>query len=872
MKEIAYLIDPILSEKEKGLAIFITEADKEGYYLKLADKPRSLSISEIQKLSSPLDKQVLAFFVQKDKSFFFANAKQSLQALKLLAATGKLFFNGKQLVADVYSTVPFFFEVDSNLDGQVKVTKKVQLKDQALDLASCDFLGQGSPHWFIKGMSLRLIGSDVSWKDLKKENFTLEDIKDLVEAHRENKDEPSVIFQNYAEERVKQKSEPLPLLILKDKTGAFADLWMDYGDGRILSFHDPKHHPEPAEKAWEKDLLETEFIRKPMDNSQYYCPLDKVTKSLLFLLEIGWNIQDWKRKKIVRYTDMDLSLQDEGQAVAVRGTINFEAFKADLTSVAGAFNRRERFVQLGVDAVGLIPEHFETAGFDNLLAESEIVSDKLSLKRVAYGTLCDLLSSKTVTTDIKLEKLKTFQTISTVKSGDGFCGILRPYQQEGLNWLAFLHEFGFHGILADDMGLGKTVQVLAFLSQANFAGPILVIMPTSLIFNWHREILRFLPSQKVLVHQGAQRLKALPQENVIILTTYTTLKIDLPLFSSQNFSCVILDEAQAIKNAHTQISQAVCSLNTEFRLSITGTPIENHLGELWSHFRFLMPELLGDEDTFLADLQTGSSDGRYYQRIKKKIRPFILRRKKEEVAKDLPECIEQIVWVEMPPEQRAAYETYLAGIKGNLIKKVDVDGLSKHRMEIFEAILRLRQLCCHPLLVSAETDQSGKLDSLMEDIETAISEGSKILVYSQFTTMLHLIAKSVKERGFKHVYLDGGTTNREKVVSQFQEDPETQLFLISLKAGGVGLNLTAADYVFLYDPWWNNAVEDQAIGRAHRIGRQRTVIAKKYIAIESIEEKIVKLKENKKNLISDVLDDSISNVNLTEEDIRFLLT
>lgn len=872
MKEIVFAIDPILSEKDKALVVCILEADKEGYYLKLPDKSRPLSPAEIQKLASPLDKQAMAFLTLKEKNIFYTPFKQSLQALKLIAATGKLFFNGKQIIADLYSSVPFAFHVEAKPDGKVEVLKKLTLRDQEMDLNACDYVGQGSPHWFIKGMSLRLIGSDVSWKDLKKETFSLSELKELDKAHRENPEEPEVIFKGPADERVKQQSEPLPLLILKDRTGAFADLWMDYGDGRKISFHDPLQHPGAVEKAWEKDLLETDFIRKPMDNSQYYCPLNRVAKSLTFLLEIGWTILDWKGKKLVRFTDMDLSLQDEGKTVAIRGKITFEEFQTDLTAVAGAFNRRERFVQIGVDAVGLLPDQWNKTGFDQLLDEAEIVSDKLSVKRHAFGILSDLLSSGNISHGTQLEKLKDFHTLTPCLPGKAFKGTLRPYQQEGLNWLNFLQEFGFHGILADDMGLGKTVQVLAFLSQAALLEPVLIVMPTSLIFNWHREILRFLPEQKVYIHHGPQRTKTLPEGPVIVLTTYNTLRIDLPLFAKHPFSCVILDEAQAIKNAHAQVSQAVCSLQSKFRLSITGTPIENHLGELWSHFKFLMPELLGDEEAFLADVQTATSDGRYYQRIKKKIRPFILRRKKEEVAKDLPECIEQIVWVEMEPEQRQAYENYLSGIKGNLIKKVEVEGISKHRMEVFEAILRLRQICCHPLLVSAETGQSGKLDSLLEDIETAISEGRKILVYSQFTSMLHLIAKSVKERGWNHVYLDGETKNREKVVSQFQDDPTLPLFLISLKAGGVGLNLTAADYVFLYDPWWNNAVEDQAIGRAHRIGRKDTVIAKKYIAIESIEEKILKLKENKKNLIADILDDSLNNANLTEDDLRFLIS
>jgi len=270
------------------------------------------------------------------------------------------------------------------------------------------------------------------------------------------------------------------------------------------------------------------------------------------------------------------------------------------------------------------------------------------------------------------------------------------------------------------------------------------------------------------------------------------------------------------------------------------------------------------------------SDQRYLKRIKRKIRPFLLRRRKEEVAKDLPEKIEQTVWVEMSEGQRARYEEFLTGVRRNVLSKVSVDGAGKHRMEILEAIMRLRQICCHPLLVIAEgiheSAESAKLDALMQDLETAISEGRKVLVYSQFTSMLALIAKHVKTRGWQYVYLDGSTQNREKVVTEFQENPSIPLFLISLKAGGIGLNLTAADYVFLYDPWWNNAVENQAIDRAHRIGRKDTVIAKRYVVAESIEEKMMKLKAAKSSLAAELLDDDSVPTQLSTDDLLFLLS
>jgi SNF2 family DNA or RNA helicase len=327
-----------------------------------------------------------------------------------------------------------------------------------------------------------------------------------------------------------------------------------------------------------------------------------------------------------------------------------------------------------------------------------------------------------------------------------------------------------------------------------------------------------------------------------------------------------LDEAQTIKNAETQTARAVCELNARFRLTITGTPIENHLNELWSQFRFLMPDLLGEQASFQAEVQASSADSRFLQRIRRRIKPFILRRKKEEVAKDLPEKIEQVVWIEMTPEQRSFYDQFLANAKRSL------DG--KGRMEVLESILRLRQICCHSLLVADEVSESAKLEALLEDLDTIREEGKKALIYSQFTAMLSLIGKALKAKEWNYAYLDGSTTNRAEVVDSFQNDPEISLFLISLKAGGIGLNLTSADYVLLFDPWWNDAAENQAVNRAHRIGRIDTVIAKRYIIAESIEEKMMTLKAHKRGLIAGILDhdDFSAGSTLTDEDLRYLLS
>ena len=730
MNEIAYCIDKMESEKTGGLAVKLVEAARNGFSLVFSASQTPISLAHWQKLATLKDKDALRILSLKDVKFENSCVKipcsQAIQALKWLAATGKLYFNletavqddkvmqsstavsrfnQKQLVCDFFTQVEFYFLVKNNA-----VQGRLKFQDQDFELSSCDFICQGSNPWFIKGSLLKLIHTEVSWKELKQLysdplKFSLENLLSSIDLDPTH---PRIVYADNSLEQLKQDQQPFPLLILKDRSGAFADLWMDYGNNKIYPFHETealaKRDPS-AEKNWEKDLLETGFIKKQVGNSHYYCPLDKVSKSIAFLLEIGWNIQDYQNKKVLLLKDSQIDVSMQVKDIVVSGTLRYDNYEADLKDAAGAFNRRERFVQIGHDAVGLLPEKWQQESFSLLFEEGEVVSEGLKFKKHQLGLLENILqdTSNRQSLDESLQKLKagllSLSEIPNVKPGATFRGTLRPYQQQGVNWLDFLHRFGFNGLLADDMGLGKTVQVLAFLSLLQDPQPVLIVMPTSLIFNWKKEIERFLPEKKIIVHQGPDRKQnALNIDHAIILTSYAIMRMDLPLLSVIEFSAIILDEAQAIKNSHTQAAQAAYQLKTSFRLLVTGTPIENHLNEIWSHFHFLMPDLLGDEKSFYADLQAGNSDSRYVQRIKRKVRPFVLRRKKIDVAKDLPECVEQSLWIEMAAGQRQIYESYLAGIKNNLFTKISADGISKHRLEVFEAILRLRQICCRPSL------------------------------------------------------------------------------------------------------------------------------------------------------------------------------
>lgn len=866
----------------------------------------SLNANQLYKLAhSSAEHEAVSYLIQEEKKTHKKNTgqtpneathpfnrihisyPQTFQALKYLAGTGKLFFKNRAIVCDFYSQNEYYYRLEMEKET-LKLSAHIKTSLQEFNVIESDFICGGPPHFVIKGISLKFITTDVSWLEIKRalrQELKPEDLEEELD----NPKAPKIIVIGDSREKWERLQDSLPILVLKDRTGAFADLWMNYGSRGSLCFHDQtkecsfKRNIE-SEKNWEKDLLETDFIRKEVGSSHYYCPIDKVAKSLGFLLELGWQVKDYKGQQVCLFTELKLSMESLQHAILVKGKVKFGEYEVDLSSIGGTFNRKERFVQCAPGTMGLISKSWEETGLLPLLEEGEIVNEGIQLKRSRLGILRDLWEQRQdITLDEKVKELKerlvSFEGITPALPSADFQGQLRPYQQEGVNWVSFLYEYGFHGILADDMGLGKTIQVLAFISRLKLTAPLLIVVPTSLIFNWRKEIQQFLPGWKVIIHQGPDRSKSLDETEgcQIIITSYTTLRLDLPIFVRHNFQCCILDEAQVIKNHTTQTSQALCQLQTKFRLSLTGTPLENNLNELWSHFRFLMPDLLGDQKDFESELTAAVSDFRYLQRIKRKIRPFVLRRKKEEVAKDLPEKIQQIVWIEMSSSQRQLYDEYLAGFRGHLLKKVERDGVSKHRMEVLEAILRLRQICCHPLLVSAGNQEaldcsSSKQEILLQDLETLVGEGKKVLVYSQFTSMLKLISRELTSRQWKFGYLDGSTSDREKVVDQFQSDPTLKIFLISLKAGGIGLNLTQADYVLIYDPWWNEAVENQAIDRAHRIGRQETVIAKRYVTLETIEAKMMTLKSHKRSLIGEVLDDDWNNLSITSQDLSFLLS
>ncbi|MEY2409092.1 MAG: hypothetical protein QOF48_1762 [Verrucomicrobiota bacterium] len=481
------------------------------------------------------------------------------------------------------------------------------------------------------------------------------------------------------------------------------------------------------------------------------------------------------------------------------------------------------------------------------------------------------------------KRLKNFQGIHEVTPSPRLRATLRPYQQEGLNWLQFLREYELAGILADDMGLGKTVQALAHLLAEKESGrmdvPSLVIAPTSLMTNWRQEAEKFAPDLRILVLHGLDRKQHFEriQDHDLIITSYPLLARDQAVLLARQFHCLILDEAQFIKNPKTLYAQIACQLKARHHLCLTGTPMENHLGELWSLFHFLLPGFLSDETRFNSLFRRPIEKGRSDERRKllaRRVAPFILRRKKETVALELPPKTEIIQNVELTGAQRDLYESVRLAMHERVRAEVNSKGLSRAHIIILDALLKLRQICCHPQLLSLPSAQkvqeSAKLDLLMDLLPEMLEEGRRILLFSQFTSMLAILQVELAKRKIPFVLLTGQTTDRATPVARFQNG-EVPLFLISLKAGGTGLNLTAADTVIHYDPWWNPAVENQATDRAHRIGQDKNVFVYKLMTIGTVEEKIASLQARKKELVEGLLnEDRRENLKLTPDDLDVL--
>ncbi len=665
-------------------------------------------------------------------------------------------------------------------------------------------------------------------------------------------------------------------------------IFFDY-NGTLVSADDPAGtlaaeggailRDRAAERAAMRRFQECGGLIRPFDRPPARVGPRRLPPLVRALLAEGWTVEaDGKRQRAGGA--FHLQVRSGIDWFELEGAMRFDGQEAALPELLAAARAGAKWVPLGDGSVGLLPEDWLARwGFLDALSGG-------GAPRVARGQgwiLDALLAGRPeVSADAAFAELRSrinrFEGILPRAEHSAFRGELRPYQRQALGWFAFLREMGLGGCLADDMGLGKTVQVLALLLERREGGkPSLVVAPKSLVFNWISEARRFAPQLRTLDYTGPgrkDRLDAL-QECDLVVTTYGTLRRDITEFPESGFDYAILDEAQMIKNPRSVSAKAARLLRSDHRLALTGTPIENHLGDLWSILEFLNPGFCGRVEAFRALAAAG--DGEARDRLARALRPFFLRRTKAQVLPELPEKCEQVIYCDLEGKQRRAYDEVRDHARSSLLAKANGGGLARIKMHVLEALLRLRQVACHPGLVDRARagEPCAKLEALLPRIEEIIAEGHRALIFSQFTSFLAILRERLDERKIAYEYLDGQTRRREEKVRRFQTAPEgaCPLFLVSLKAGGFGLNLTAADYVFLLDPWWNPAVETQAVDRAHRLGQTRNVMAYRVIGRDTVEERVLELQARKREMVQAVLGGDQSLLEgMTKEDLELLLS
>jgi hypothetical protein len=662
-----------------------------------------------------------------------------------------------------------------------------------------------------------------------------------------------------------------------------ADLSFSYGDASVAPA-DPRdvlaqveagrllRRDRATETASARKLAEVGFQRAAIsrthqpDPGRFDIAPGKLPGAVRLLVGTGWRVE--AEGKLYRQAGrFALSVTSGVDWFDLHARIDFDGVTATLPELLRALRRGEKMIVLGDGTFGVLPE--EWLKRYGLLAEVGVAEgERLRFRPAQVGLLDALLAAEPEVSIDRLfskarDELRLFERVESEHAPRGFRGELRPYQELGLGWLSFLRRFGFGGCLADDMGLGKTVQVLAMLaSRPRVAGkPSLVVVPKSLVWNWQQEAARFVPKLRLLAHIGSARagdaraLRRAVERADVVLTTYGLLRKDVAFLREIEMDYLILDEAQAIKNADSESAKAARLLRGDHRLALSGTPIENHIGELWSLVDFLNPGMLGSARAFAGAGGAKRPDPEALALLARVLRPFILRRTKEQVAPELPPKHEETILCEMEPEQRRLYDELRTHYRASLLGKIAREGLGKAKIQVLEALLRLRQAACHPGLIDKKRakDGSGKMDVLFARLDEVRQEGHKTLVFSQFTSFLDLVRARLDAARVPYEYLDGKTRDREACVKRFQSDAACPLFLISLKAGGLGLNLTAADYVFILDPWWNPAVEAQAVDRAHRIGQDKHVFVYRLLCRDSVEEKVAALQEEKRDLAASII-------------------
>jgi superfamily II DNA or RNA helicase len=930
-RELLYVVDAGLSQVKRRLALELYSRDRKQNGEWGKPKPVRFQRKLIPQLPNEADRSILwrlagARFGDRwslDNDYYYGSSSASLfQAdqplsevlLPEIAATGRLLMHRDSEKPEAWPVIerdpdpePWRLHLSLKPEGQAWEFKGELRREGVMLAVTAPFLYIPSFLFIGNRVSPLDPSTSIEWLDTlrKQGGITLPEgeQEDLFVAVLEQPDSPPLEApESLRYERVTAAPRPRAR-IAKDTSGyssvekLFLDLSFDYG-GHLV------HHSEPAGSIVQREARRV-MVRDRDAEEQAVARLAgaglKPQRADFWHKQEGWLLSPARLPKLVRELSSEGWLVEaEGKLVRsggkfeveivsgidwfdLRGGIDFgEGATAALPDLLRAARRGESMVRLDDGSYGILPEDW-LKRFGAVLHMGEQQGEEMRFRRSQAGILDALLAAQP---EIRFDEqfgrmrdqLQRFHGVTPAPQPEGFVGQLRGYQLEGLGWLQFLNEYSIGGCLADDMGVGKTAQVLALLETRRSAGAgmSLVVVPKSLVFNWQQEAARFTPQLRVLEHAGLGRSRASFKDHDVILTTYGTLRRDVVEFQEIEWDYVVLDEATAIKNPGSESAKSVRLLKARNRLAMSGTPVENHLGELWSLFEFLNPGMLGSSAVMQiagGSLRNPSDDTRRI--LSQALRPYILRRTKEQVARELPPKVEQTLYCELEPEQRKLYQELLDHYRARLLGKVQKDGLGKSKMQVLEALLRLRQAACHPALIDKKRagEGSAKLELLRTQLEEVLAEGHKALVFSQFTSFLALLRVQLDEERIPYAYLDGDTRDREGAVKQFQEDPDCKLFLISLKAGGLGLNLTAADYVYLLDPWWNPAVEAQAIDRAHRIGQQSQVFAYRIIARDTVEEKVLKLQETKRDLADAIISaDNSLIAGLKREDLELLLS
>ncbi len=615
-----------------------------------------------------------------------------------------------------------------------------------------------------------------------------------------------------------------------------------------------------------------------------YATFDWLNEYSFALEEMGFtiNISENTKKYVIGKNKINLKFSEHNDWFDVYAMVQFGSFQIPFLELKQSILQRKKEFTLPNGQIAIIPDSWFVK-YTDLFALGE-GNNELKLKKHHVGLIKDLTESGISETILsrRLQKLQDVDTIEDYTIPENFKGELRSYQKAGYNWFNFLREFNFGGCLADDMGLGKTIQTLALLQKVKEENKdrltSLIIMPTSLIYNWQAEAKKFTPKLKVGTYLGSERIKEAAQFAAydVVLTTYGIARVDAELLQTFYFHYLILDESQNIKNPQSKSAKTVKSLKSKYKLVLSGTPVENTIGDLWSQLSFVNPGLLGSftyfQKEFIIPIEK-KQDPLKLQRLQALIKPFVLRRTKDQVASELPPKSEQVFYCNMTEEQEKLYDETKSYYRNELLQLIASNGSGKHALPILQGLTKLRLIANHPKMVKEEyKHDSWKFNLILELLENTLAKGHKILVFSQFVKHLTLLKDALDKKEIRYSYLDGATRDRQQAIQQFREEEDTRLFLISLKAGGTGLNLTEADYVFMLDPWWNPAAEQQAIDRAHRIGQKKNVFIYKFITKNTVEEKILALQGKKKDLAGSLITTEESYAKtLSREDIEELL-